>query len=515
MPRFFNTTGPNDPADHYTLPVLARIPEVRELIEQKRYFVVHAPRQVGKTTTLSTLAKELTAEGKYTAVLMSVETGAGLPGNLGGAELAILDSFRDTAELELPPELWPPPWDDAPPGARIRSALKAWSVTSPRPLVVFLDEIDALQGDVLLSILRQLRDGYRLRPKGFPWSLALIGMRNVRDYKIASDGVDRSHSASPFNIMAEALKLGNFTREEVGALYAQHTEESGQVFLPDAVERAYELTQGQPWLVNALGHQLTRTVVQDRTQAITAAHVERAKEILIRRQDTHLDSLAERLREPRIQGLIEPMLLGETTEALPPDDIRLATDLGLLRDIGGGRLEVANPIYREIIVRQLSASVQPNVPVLVPTWLTPEGKLNKAALLESFLDFWRQHGEPLLKSAPYHEAAPHLVLMAFLHRVVNGGSIDREYAIGSGRLDLCVRYAGEVLPIELKVWREGRPDPEREGLKQLDGYLAGLGQESGWLVIFDKRSGIKPAEERTESHDALTPSGKRVIVVRA
>ncbi len=515
MPRFFNTTGPNDPERHYTLPVLERLPNVRDLIDNRLYFVVHAPRQVGKTTTLSTLAQELTAEGKYTAVLMSVETGAGLPGNLGGAELAILDSFRDTAELELPPELWPPPWDDAPPGARIRSALKAWSVTSPRPLVVFLDEIDALQGDVLLSILRQLRDGYRLRPKGFPWSLALIGMRNVRDYKIDSDGVDRSHSASPFNIMAKALTLGNFTREEVGALYVQHTTETGQVFLPEAVEKAYQLTQGQPWLVNALAAECVEALVRDRSKPIELSHIERAKEILIRRQDTHLDSLAERLREPRVRAIIEPMLIGDYRGDIPDDDIRFITDLGLMRMDEKRRMDVANPIYREIIVRHLSSAMETGLPSIRPTWLTPEGKLNKAALLESFLDFWRQHGEPLLKSAPYHEAAPHLVLMAFLHRVVNGGSIDREYAIGSGRLDLCVRYAGEVLPIELKVWREGRPDPEREGLKQLDGYLAGLGQESGWLVIFDKRSGIKPAEERTESHDALTPSGKRVIVVRA
>lgn len=120
----------------------------------------------------------------------------------------------------------------------------------------------------------------------------------------------------------------------------------------------------------------------------------------------------------------------------------------------------------------------------------------------------------MMNSAPYHEAAPQLVMMAFLHRVVNGGRIDREYAIGSGRMDLCVRYGGEVLAIELKVWRDGRPDPEAEGLKQLDGYLAGIGEESGWLVIFDRRSGAKPVEERTESHGGVTPSGKNVVVVR-
>lgn len=185
--------------------------------------------------------------------------------------------------------------------------------------------------------------GYRLRPKGFPWSLAVIGMRNVRDDKIASEGEDRSHSASPFNIAADALTLSNFTQNEVGDLYGQHTAETGQVFLPEAVERAFELTQGQPWLVNALARELTRTLVVDRTQTIGPEEVNRAKEVLIRRQDTHLDSLAERLREPRIQAILGPMLSGDVTVDLPPDDVRLATDLGLFRAVPGGRLEVANP----------------------------------------------------------------------------------------------------------------------------------------------------------------------------
>lgn len=68
----------------------------------------------------------------------------------------------------------------------------------------------------------------------------------------------------------------------------------------------------------------------------------------------------------------------------------------------------------------------------------------------------RQHGQPLLRSAPYHEIAPHLVLMAFLHRVVNGeGPIDREYAIGSRRIDLCVTHGTVRMAMELKVWRDG------------------------------------------------------------
>ncbi|NES25670.1 MAG: hypothetical protein F6K41_43935, partial [Symploca sp. SIO3E6] len=121
----------------------------------------------------------------------------------------------------------------------------------------------------------------------------------------------------------------------------------------------------------------------------------------------------------------------------------------------------------------------------------------------------------LLKSAPYHEIAPHLVLMAFLHRVVNGGgTLEREYAIGSDRMDLCLRYGDVTLGMELKVWRQGRPDPIKAGLEQLDRYLAGLGVTQGWLVIFDQRQGLPPIAERTTTESAMTPSDRNVVVIR-
>jgi hypothetical protein len=515
VPRFFNTAGPNDPRRHYTLPVLARLPSVRRLIDQGLYFVLHAPRQVGKTTALLALGRELTAEGAYVAILVSMEVGAAFPRDPGAAELAILDAWRDRAQAWLPAELQPPAWPDAPAGRRLGTALRTWAQAASRPLVLFLDEIDALQDDVLISALRQIRDSYANRPTHFPHALALVGLRDVRDYRVAAGSSGRLGTASPFNIKAESLTLRNFTLDEVRALYGQHTAETGQVFLEDAVERAFHLTQGQPWLVNALARQLTEELVQDHAEPITVAHVDQARDILIRRQDTHLDSLIERLREPRVRAIVEPMLAGDTLGDVPEDDRRFVVDLGLLRRSDSGGLEVANPIYREVIVRTLAGGARDSLPQIPATWLTADGKLDKERLLQSFLDFWRQHGEPLLRTAPYSEVAPHLVLMAFLHRVVNGGSIEREYAIGRGRMDLCLRYAGETLAIEIKVWRPGRPDPLPEGLGQLDGYLAGLGLDGGWLVIFDRRPDLAPVDERLSTSVTATPAGRHVTVVRA
>jgi AAA-like domain len=516
MPRWFNTAGPCQEDIHYTLSATLRLPNLERLITQRNYFVIHAPRQVGKTTAMLALAKQLTASGQYTAVMLSVEVGAPFSQDIASAEDAILGAWRDNIAVRLPPELQPPDWKAIQSGQKIRSALQLWAQTSPRPLVILIDEIDALQDQALISILRQLRDGYPNRPQGFPQSVGLIGLRDVRDYKVAAGGSDRLNTSSPFNIKVRSLTMRNFNAEEVVELYAQHTEDTGQVFTPEASALAFELTQGQPWLVNALAKEIVEELVTDESVAITTEHILEAKENLIKRQDTHLDSLAERLRENRVKAIIEPMLAGLELGNIPNDDIQFLIDLGLCTMDPQGGLTIANPIYREVLPRVLTVTPMASLPQIAPSWLTYEGKLDTQALLKAFLDFWLQHGEPLLKSASYPEIAPHLVLMAFLHRVINGGgTLEREYAIGRDRMDLCLRYGEVTLGIELKVWRTRKVDPLSKGLEQLDGYLARLGQDEGWLVIFDRRDNALEIEERLKTEIQVSPMGREITVIRA
>jgi hypothetical protein len=306
-------------------------------------------------------------------------------------------------------------------------------------------------------------------------------MRDVRDYKVISGGSDRLDTASPFNILSRSLTMKNFTAEEVATLYRQHTDETGQVFTDEAVALSFHLTQGQPYLVNALAKVAVEELQPDLAQPITPREIEEAKQILIERQETHLNSLVKRLREPRIRNIIEPILAGQSLSDLPTDDVRFALDLGLVRNGDGGGIVIANPIYHEVIPTMLAYVTRASLPQIAPAWLNADGTLNPDQLLDSFLAFWRQHGQPLLKSVHYHEIAPHIVMMAFLHRVVNGGgSLEREYAIGTRRMEVCLRYGNFTLGLELKVWRDGKPDPLNEGLAQLDQYLNGLDLERVW-----------------------------------
>ncbi|MFN9857132.1 MAG: ATP-binding protein, partial [Pseudanabaena sp.] len=329
MKKWFNTAGPCQADIHYMLPASDRLPELVDLIDQRNYFVIHAPRQTGKTTAMMSLAQELTASGKYCAVMVSAEVGSAFPDEPEKAEQAILSAWRDAADFWLTDKLKPPIHNPNQPPQRIGNFLKVWAETSPRPLVIFIDEIDSLQNQTLITVLRQLRDGFPRRPQGFPQSVALVGMRDVRDYKYASGGGDHLNTSSPFNIKVRSFTLSNFSLEEVRNLYNQHTEATGQIFTPEAIDLAFHLTQGQPWLVNAIAKEITEYIAKDPNTPITPELVNQAKEILIQRQDTHLDSLAERLREERVRAIIQPILAGQELPDVPQDDVRYVLDLGL------------------------------------------------------------------------------------------------------------------------------------------------------------------------------------------
>ena len=254
----------------------------------------------------------------------------------------LANAARDELGDPLLAEVWPGVLAESGPDAALMEALARWSRASPKPLVLLIDEIDALQGGSLLSVLRQLRAGYPKRPGGFPQSVVLCGMRDMRDYRMDSTG-------SPFNIVAKSLRLGDFSREEALALLGQHTAETGQAFTAGAQETVWEQTLGQPWLVNALAQEacFESAAGRDRSRAVTGGDIADARERLILSRVTHLDQLAYRLEEERVRQVIEPILAGGDESAVADRDVEYARDLGLLAK--DGPLRIANPVYAEVI----------------------------------------------------------------------------------------------------------------------------------------------------------------------
>ena len=518
MSRWFNIGGPCNSAKHYMLPAVERLPEVVSLIRKEQYFVVHAPRQCGKTTAFQALADEINAKGEMAALYVTVETVQEFPDPRDGLP-RIADRIRLGAS-------WVP---DLFSGASIRelreacaggddssqilTTLRVLSEKAGKPLIVFFDEIDCLSDGTLVSFLRQLLDG-RIAckaPNTFPVSIALIGLRNIRDYKmrIRPEG-QSTGEASPFNVITKAMTIRQFTEPEMRALYRQHTDETGQVFEEAALAKAWEYSQGQPYLVNALARWCVEEIHhEDFSQPVTGADMDEAKEKLIRERGTHLDSLMEKATDPRVRPIVEQVMLGgEFNRDFHQDDVQYCLDLGLLID-DNGTLKPANPIYMETLGRYLSYGSQQNVRMKVQEnpWAKDDG-LDMPGLMAAFQQFWRENAREDAVPFQYREAYPHLVLQAFLQRVINGGGqIVREMALGSERLDLGVHFRGAVYAVEVKKLAYYEKSHEK-AYQQMCRYMDRLGVSEGWLVVADSDL-TKPWDEKISSTDI--PQGDKTI----
>ena len=454
--RFFNTSGPVVPADHYNISPLERfdLDEILRLIRAKRYFVLHAPRQTGKTSALLALRDLLNEGGEHRCVYANVETAQTARGDVARGMTAILAELRIRARITLPgsglEDLARGALEDSGADGALRETLVRWSTADPKPLVLFLDEIDALVGDL--------------------------------------------------------------DEDDVRALLGQHTVETGQEFTQGAVAAVWNQSQGQPWLVNALAYQacFKCKANRDRSRKIDEEEIMEAREELILGRQTHLHQLADKLREERVRRVIEPVLsggAGSGADKASPDDVEYVRDLGLVARRGTAR--IANPIYREVIPRELMYARDSEIVQETEWYVKPDGDLDLEGLLAAFQRFFREHSEHWLERFQYKEAGPQLLLQAFLQRIVNGGGrIEREYALGSRRTDLLIvwppgRFAGAAEPgvparryvVECKILHRSLEATIREGLEQTLAYMDRCGGESGHLVVFD-RDESKPWEEK-------------------
>ncbi len=538
----FNTEGPVRPEDHYTIPPLERgnVEKLLGLIQDKRYFVLHAPRQTGKTSALIALRDLLNSgeAGNFRCVNVNVEVGQVARDDTARGLRSILSTLASSARIlgdEFPKQVWPGIFEQSGPDDALKDLLVEWCLADPTPLVLLVDEIDSLVGDTLLSVLRQMRAGYENRPASFPHSIVLCGVRDVsmrgaspsrspaegsRDYRIRSSTGEMIAGGSPFNVAAESLRLGDFTKAETCALMQQHTEETGQCFTPDAREAVWTQSQGQPWLVNALcaGACFDNKAGRDRSRAIDKDEIFAAREKLILSRRTHLDQLTHKLEEERVRRVVEPILSGGAAQH-QARDLEYVRDLGLLAPDSPPR--IANPIYQEVVPRELGYVLQDSLDVQ-PTWyVDAAGALDMPKLLTAFGTFFGEHAEHWLDHlGDYREAGPQLILQAYLQRIVNGGGrIEREYGLGRDRTDLLVlwpREAGQPSDlwqrcvIECKVLRSSdRKSLEgtiERGVEQTLGYMKKCRAPEGHLVLFDRRDEAprQPCDQQRQSNGKVT-----------
>lgn len=528
--KFFNTAGPVIPADHYNIDPLVRfdLEEIEMLIYQKKYFVLHAPRQTGKTSCLFALRDYINARGEFYAVYANVEAGQASRNQLEEVNRNVVSVIASEAAHVLgstmPVDIRLAVEQSETPSNLLGGYLTRLCEALDRPLLLFIDEIDALVGDSLVSILRQLRSGYGNRPSRFPQSIILCGVRDVRDYRIVLSNQDIVTGGSAFNVKAKSLRLGNFTQREIRELYLQHTAATGQEFDEQCFPMIWEATEGQPWLVNALGYEVTMEMKEnrDRSIRIIPEMMYRAQEKIIYRRDTHIDILIDKLREERVRNVIAPILANEDAEVeshLKDDDIQYVVDLGLI--VRDKPLRVANAIYKEIIPRELTWARQQTLTQQSEWYINPDKSINMEKLLIDFQDFFRQNADSWIERFDYKESGPQLLLQAFLQRVVNGGGyIDREYGLGRGRTDLLITkpltdgYGGpkQRIVLELKIKRGDLEKVIAKGLEQTAQYMDKCGGviNEGHFILFNRDKGADWDEKIWHRKDIY--KGKEITV---
>jgi hypothetical protein len=456
--RFFNTTGPCYPWDHYMLPPEDRLigAQLDRYVGDKLYWVLHAPRQTGKTTFLQSWARELNSSKEGNTFFLSVKD---------------VKTYSDCDN--------------------IIKEITEKSNKESFPIICLMDDMATLEEKILAYLLSRIRAEFNgRRTSGFPDSMLFTCLSDLRNPNINT----------PFNIIADSELLDNFTRENISSLFAQRTAETGQEIEKGALDYVWEQSRGQPWIVNSLFKRATMRVLKaDDYQTVTLDHIKEARQQMILARETHLDALGKRLADPRVRHVIEVLMVGEPDPNLTQTEgWRLCEDLGLCQKIDGTP-QVANPIYREVLAREMTYSTQDAIPKPEFRWQTADGSLDMDALLKEFQQFWRRYSESWEKMMNWPEVVPHLLLQAFLQRVLNGGGrIEREYAAGSGRMDLSVIYNDKEYIIEIKVVHphDSLKTVKEEGLVQIKRYRDKIGRpEAGpipaYLVIFDRRSSAR------------------------
>ena len=499
--RRFDVAGPVGPEVHYAVPPLSRLdlPRILGLVESRAYFVLHAPRQTGKTSVLGALRERLAAEG-WRSVYASIESGRMVGGDREAAVRGILSAIGEAAAACLDDDsmedIWPGELEKRGPADAIGASLARWAqMAGGERLVLLLDEVDGLDEDTLFALLSQLRARFGRRPHRFPRCVVLCGLRDLRDCPLGDTG--------SFNIVTESLRLPDFSRGEVEGLLGQHTQETGQEFAPDAVEEIWDATSGQPWLVNALARDVCfeNEAGRDRSRTIEKDAVVAARDRLILDSPIRLRHFADQLKEPRVRRVIEPILAGRaqylSTERA---DLAYVRALGLTK--ANGEVEIANPIYREVVPRLLSVAAESRLSADNTPFLRADRRLDVPTLLAAFQGFFREHSEWWAQGFSFREAAVQVLLQAFLQRIVNaGGRIVRKYALGMGRSDLLIEWRAsdrlQRFVVECKVRREhdSLETVIREGAAQTARYLDRCDAEEGHLVVIDD-AGTKTWEEK-------------------
>ena len=469
--RYFNTSGPNIPEEHYTLQRKDLIIKGIKLVQNKRYFTIWAPRQTGKSTYFRQLAKELGKIGYKVAHI-----------NFENYRTASLDSFlyRFIGKLK---EFWKVDFSVE---TEISKVFNKIEDTKDNKFVLIIDEVEGINPEYFGEFLHSIRNAYHSRENHCLKSVILVGVSNI--VGIISD------NASPFNI-ADNLDVPYFTNEETFELLHQHETETGQLFDKKVKQKITEITANQPGLVNGFAKKL----VDDHPDKPEISYDDYLKvehwylNIAI---DKNFANILNKARQHR--SFIERLLFTEDTIPFDVDreTVKILHTNGLLKEDNNGNIKFWVPFYK----KRLSKAFYPysngetkNIlrSIIVSDLFFSSGQLNIGLLVNNYKEYvkrrgfnaWREKDETgnyksIKEAALIYSFETYI--QAFL-QMIKAKSY-READTGLGKSDLIVNIKGDEYLFESKIYYyESR---FLEGMEQLAYYCNSLGLKHGVYLVF-------------------------------
>jgi len=494
--RIFENSGTVNPEGAYYVQLEnvtnTRRQDIKTMVDQGRYFSMFAPRQSGKTTFIEELCGQLQRDPTYVAVLLSFQEYKNLDKQEFYSEIEKYLYAQLITRLEQV---------NCERTEAVRQFLNRLHLTNNvsfkslfeglngilqfKKVVVFIDEFDGIPPIELESFLTTLRELYQKHKKithKALYSIGLIGIRNIT--KLVVGGV------SPFNI-ADHVVIPPFSLKNVQDLYAQYTEETHQPFSQAAVNKVYEETSGQPWLVNRLGTILTVDVKPGTVAPIDEKDVNKAIQLLLNEKNDHFDNLYEKARLYK-ETFVE--IVFDHVEYYPDDeDQSWLEQYGLIKNKDGHTV-VANNIYKTRYIKTFFNEAKALHEVSLPEYTLPGNRLDIERILVNFNQYITQIGvRAFYQGNKPYEKTGQFLLTAWLYPFIKSGEGELRYEVvsGLGRMDILLTYRGQRYIIETKVNRYDLAVVLEEGIKQVAGkYLASEGAAAGYLVIFDTRTPV-------------------------
>ncbi len=473
--REFNTSGPCDPALHYTVLREALMQKGLEKVRKGRYFTIFAPRQTGKTTYFKLLMIELDRCG-FLPLWVSLENLKTASKDqfyrqLGKRLSAAFRERRVSCEASMTN-----PFD-------LEDVLHNIRRSSP-PIVLIIDEFEGIPDSVVSEVMHTFRYIYHQTGNRVIHSLILVGVSTLAELVV-------SH-ASPFNV-ADELEVPYFTFGEVRELIGQYVAESGQVFEGDVIQAVYENTKGQPGLVCGFCQDLVERVAADRACPVVMDHYYTTQQyFLTERFDKNIVNIVQKARSKK--PFMLNLLFGDTPVPFSihdPDIAWLYANGVLYKD--NGNTDILVPLYKKALIIAFRPLINGETRHYVATredmrdrYVSPEGVLDLDALLDEYRRYIRRRGFRAFDTENLREAAWHYSLDGFISFFIQrlGGETFVEVPSGRGRTDILIRHRKKTYIIETKIYTDHTFF--QKGKSQLARYLISENLSMGHYVVFSR-----------------------------